>query len=133
MKAYYYFFYRIYLFWENGPMRFWSHFKTGLTIIFLEIWLVLSLFIYYNVFIDRYFRLDKTLFLIISTIIIAVNVYFFNSSTDKWIFYKESFDKISARKNLIGGIIVWSIIILIIINLIFAFYIMGKVDWDEYR
>lgn len=133
MKAFYYFFYKIYLFWENGPIRFWSHFKTGLTIVFLEIWLVLSLFIYYNVFIDRYFHLDRTLFLTISTIIIAINVCFFSNSADKWVLYKESFDKIATRKNLIGGIIVWSIVGLIALNLVVAFYVMGKIDWNKYR
>lgn len=132
MRNYYYFFYKIYCFWENAPIKFWSHFKTGLTIIFLEIWLVLSLFIYYNIFIDRYFNLDKNLFIFLTLFLIALNFLMFSLS-DKWKIYNKEFEQLPKKKNIIGGIIVWSIIILIIINLVFAFYLMNQVDWSQYK
>ncbi len=131
MRAYYYFFYKIYRFWENAPIKFWSHFKTGLTIIFLEIWLVLSFFIYYNFFIDRYFHLNENLFLSLSLILIVFNFLFFGLS-NKWKLYNKEFNQLPKKKNLVGGIIVWSIVILIIINLIYSFYLMSQVDWSQY-
>lgn len=132
MKSYYYFFYKIYCFWENAPFKFWSHFKTGLTIIFLEIWLLLSLFIYYNIFVDKYYHLNRNLFLILSLALIIFNFLFFSLS-DKWKDYNTEFDKLPKNRNTIGGIIVWSIILLIIGNLIYSFYLMNQIDWSRYR
>lgn len=49
---------------------------------------------------------------------------------DKWKLYVRELDKQSGKQQLRGGIIVWSIIVLILSNLIFMFYLMSKVDWS---
>ena len=43
MKAYYYLFYKIYKFYEKAPARFWSDWKTSISITALEIWLLFLL------------------------------------------------------------------------------------------
>lgn len=133
MRAYYYIFYKLYNFWEKVSFpKFWSAFKAGVSLIALEIWLVMSLINYYNIFINRQFYLTKNIFLVIGILVAAVNVVIF-TYLDLWKEYNKEFDLLSKKKNIIGGIIVWSIIVLIIINLIYSFYLMNQVDWSQYR
>ena len=43
------------------------------------------------------------------------------------------FENWPKKKNIRGGIIVWGIIIFIIANLIFSFYLMSLINWKLYR
>jgi len=133
MKAYYYLFYKLYKFWEliSFP-KFWSDFKANISICALEIWLILSLINYYNIFIDRSYSLDKTIFFLIVGVIMVINILTF-VYLDKWKDYNKEFDKLPRKKNIKGGIIVWFIILLIIANLIYSFYLMSQIDWSQYK
>ncbi len=133
MKAYYYLFYKLYRFWELVSFpKFWSDFKAIVSIVALEIWFALSLINYYNIFIDRHFYLENTIFFLIGGIIIGINIISF-IYLDKWKEYNEEFNQLPRKKNIIGGIIVWTIILLIIANLIYSFYLMSQIDWSQYR
>jgi len=132
MRVYYYFFYKIYCFWENAPIKFWSHFKAGVTIIFLEIWFMISLLNYYNVFINKQFYLSKNIFLSIGILIVSVNITIF-TYLDLWREYNKKFDQLSKKKNIIGGVVVWGIIVFIIANTVYSFYLMSLIDWKQYQ
>lgn len=107
---------------------FFSNFRAGLVIIALEIWLCISIYGYLSIFLGRKISLSITepSGFIPYAIIVSSNIYFF-SSPNKWKSYFEEFEKLPKRKNLIGGIIVWSIIVLIVINFIFSVNLMKSI------
>jgi len=134
MKAYYYLFYKLYKFWENGHFTFWSEWKASISIIVLQIWFILSLFVYYKIFINRYIHLagDNIEIYLVAIPIWGINYFIFHHHS-KWRSIVVEFDKLPQEKNKIGGIIVWSIIILVVVNVIFSFYLMSQTDWSQYR
>lgn len=104
---------------------FFSSFRASLVIIALEIWFSISIYSYLSIFLSEKINLSITepSGFIPYAIIVGLNIYFFNSS-NKWKPYFEEFEKWPKRKNLKGEIIVWSIIVLIIINFIFSVSLM---------
>ncbi len=132
MKVYYYYFYKLYKFWETAPSRFWSEWKASLSIIVIQIWLIVSLFVYYKVFINRFYQLNENLLLGIGFFVFIMNYFVFHQK-DKWKSKIQEFDSFSKRKNIIGGIIVWSLTVVVIIIIIFSFYLMSKIEWTAYQ
>jgi hypothetical protein len=119
---------------EAAPSRWLSDWKAGIVIIALETWLLLSLIIYYNVFIDRYFNLTATSpVIILSSIAILLGNYFAFVHTDEWKAYVKEFDALPKKKNQIGSLIVFAIVVLVIANLVFSFYLMSQIDWKQYK
>lgn len=128
MRGYYYLFYKLFNFWEKISFpKFWSAFKAEVSIMALEIWLVMSVVNYYTVFIDRHFYLNKIVFMLIVVCIVIVNLKFFTYSS-VWKDYNVRFERLSKNQNLIGGIIVWCIICMIILNFIYSFYLLYQLD-----
>ncbi|MFA7445196.1 MAG: hypothetical protein WCY89_04565 [Flavobacteriaceae bacterium] len=128
MRAYYYLFYKFYKFWEKvSTPRFWSEWKASLSIIVIQIWLIISLFVYYKVLIDGHYQLNKSLLFTIGFVLFIINYLAFHQK-DKWEIIVEEFDNLSKKKNTTGSIIVWSLVILIIVIIIFSFYLMSKID-----
>ncbi|MRI63203.1 hypothetical protein EDM00_04235 [Ornithobacterium rhinotracheale] len=109
-----------------------SDFKAGVSIIALEIWLVMTIINYYNVYINRQFHLNKITFLIIGLFIAISNIKLFTFS-DLWKEYNKEFAQLSKKKNIIGGMIVWSIIIFVIINFIYSFYLMSQINLPQHK
>ncbi|MRX42083.1 hypothetical protein GJU43_22665 [Flavobacterium sp. LC2016-23] len=137
-KSYYYFFYRIYRSIEYTSElsggKFLTEYKAGLVMLALETWGLFSLANYYTV----YEKISTELSISMPIVYVpAVIVYAFNYLTihykDRWKQYNTEFANYSKKKNRIGGWIVFGIILLIISNLIFSFYLMGEVDWSKYR
>lgn len=132
-RAYYYLFYKFYKLWDNISFpKFWSDWKAGISIIFIEILCIYTIVIYYNIFVNRYFELKKTPMIIVTMIICATNYMLF-VHTDAWKEYVKEFDKLPKRTNRIGSWIVFGIVLFIIINLVFSFYLMSRIDWSLYR
>lgn len=135
-SAYYYFFYKIYKSIEYtselGGGKFWTDFKASIVVSVLEIWLITSVFVYYNIFIDRFYEFNMVAFFSATAIIMIINYLLF-VHYDKWKENNTKFDQLPKKENMIGGIIVWSIVVFIIVNLIFSFYLMSQVDWSQYR
>lgn len=128
MRGYYYLFYKLFNFWEKISFpKFWSAFKAEVSIMALEIWLIMSVVNYYTVFIDRHFYLNKIAFILIVVCIVIVNLRFFTYSS-AWKDYNVRFERLSKNQNLIGGIIVWCIICMIILNFIYSFYLLYQLD-----
>ena len=131
-KAYYYLFYKFYRMSEAAPSRWLSDWKAGICIIALELWSVYSLVNYYNIFINRCFALNKTYVIITVLIICSIN-YFAFVHTDVWKEYVKEFDQLPKKKNRIGSWVVFGVVLFVIVNLIFSFYLMSQIDWSKYR
>lgn len=134
-RAYYYFFYKLYKFWENvSDPKFWSDWKAGVVIIALEIFLLASIFIYYKVFFNRNIHLSESNWdIIIPMLVVVIPNYFAFVHTDRWKDYIKEFDELPKRSNKIGSWIVFSIVLLVIVNLIFSIYLMSQINWSQYR
>jgi uncharacterized membrane protein YukC len=131
-RAYYYLFYKFYKMSEAAPSRWMSDWKAGIVIIALEIFLLYSLVNYYNVFVDKFFDFGKGS--VISTVLIVCLLnYLLFVHTDKWKDYVKEFDQLPKKKNRIGSWIVFGIVLFVVANLIFSFYLMSKIDWSQYR
>lgn len=135
-QIYSYLFYKLYKFWERVSVpKFWSDWKSGISMLALEIWLLVSVMVYYKVFTKRDLinnALRHPLTFIILAILIMIKLMMFEHQ-DRWKKYVIEFDKWPKRKNRKGTIVVWSVIILIVANLIFSYYLMSKIDWAQYR
>ncbi len=132
-KLYQYFFYKLYKFSEAAPSRWLSDWKAGLAVDVLVFFVLFSLVIYYKVFFNRHLHLSKmNLEIVVFILLIGIPNYFIFHHNDQWKVIVHEFDKFPKRKNKIGGWIVFIIVLMIIANLIFAFYQMSKIDWKLY-
>ncbi|MDX9705630.1 MAG: hypothetical protein RBT46_07990 [Weeksellaceae bacterium] len=130
-KAYYYFFYKIYKSIEYtsewGGGKFWTDFKAGLVIIALEIWILFSIFNIYSLVRNEKIKIEISHpVIIVPLILILLLNYLSFVHTNKWKEYNEEFARLPRRKNIIGGIIVWIIIILIVAVYWTSAYLMQK-------
>lgn len=134
-RAYYYFFYKLYKFWESASdPKFWSDWKAGVSIITLELLIAISVGAYYAVGTKTILNLSvKTpVVFIILAIVIFLNYLAF-IHTNKWKEYVKEFDQLPKRKNRIGSWVVLGIILLVLGNVFFSFYLMSRIDWTQYR
>ncbi|POS00681.1 hypothetical protein Q361_1312 [Flavobacterium croceum DSM 17960] len=135
LKAYQYFFYKLYSFYENSTYsRWWSDWKAYITILALSIWLYCAIDTCYHYFFDvPMVSSDDTIdlgMLIFGFIVSVINWYLFIFQ-NKWKAIVEEFDKLSIKENRIGGIIVWVVIISIIV--FYWFYsipLLGKLKYE---
>lgn len=128
MKAYYYLFYKLYKFWELVSMsKFLGDFKSVISIIALEIWLLFLSFNIRSLVRNEKLDIEITHFIIITPFIFILIVnYFLFIHTKKWKEYNAEFDQLPRSKNIIGGIIVWAIIILITVGFWTSAYLVQK-------
>lgn len=136
-EAYYYCFYKLYKHYEKGPSVWLSDWKASLTLDILVFFTLFSLIIYYKVFINRNFSLDtkytKLIFGILYVLCIALPNYFLFNHNNQWRRIVERYDQLPNQKNRVGGWIVFAFVVLIISNLIFAYYLMSQIDWNQYK
>lgn len=64
---------------------------------------------------------------------IAIPNYFIFHHRDQWKKIVHDFDKLPKQRNRIGSVIVLLVVVAVIANLIFSFYLMSKIDWKLYR
>jgi uncharacterized membrane protein YwzB len=134
-KVYYYFFHKFYKFSEAAPSRWLSDWKAMFSLLVLEIWILLSVMVYYKVFTKKDLIPDNRLTMVSITVVIALSLikYFAFEHRDRWKEYVEEFSKWPTKKNKTGTLVVWLIVLLIIANLIFSFYLMSQINWKQYR
>lgn len=116
--AYYYLFYKLYKFWDYVSYpKFATAWKAGLSIIILEIWLYFSCINYYTFLTNTKIHLSffNPIVFFPFVLILAIDYIAFIHYEDVWKKYNEEFDNIPKIKNVIGSIIVWSIIISVIV------------------
>ncbi len=126
MKAYYYFFYHLYKFWEwiSYP-KFWSDFKAGVSMGVLEMWIISGLINYYRIYINQEMIFSRNFYIGMVVFVLGLNYLSF-IHTDKWKEYNAEFDKLPRYKNIICGIIIWIIIISIIVGFWTSAYLLQK-------
>lgn len=125
---YHYFFYKIYKSIEYTSElsggKFLSAFKASLVMITLEIWILLSLGIYYTIITKIKIELSISMPIIYIPLIIIISIdYFIFHNKNQWKNIILKFDKLTKKRNIIGGWIVCGVVVLIITNLIFSFYL----------
>lgn len=132
-KAYSYLFYKLYKFWEwASTPKFWSDWKAALTVDILEIILIISIVFQYSNFTKRPIDFgDWKLTILMYIVIIALPNYFFFNHRDQWRGMIKEFDQWPERKNKIGSIIVGAVVVVIVANLVLAFYFMSQIDWQH--
>ncbi|WP_123985308.1 hypothetical protein [Taibaiella soli] len=124
-RAYYYLFYKLYRFYEAGPSVWMSDQKAIISIGALEIWFYFSRVSYY-VGITKAktpIMLTKPYMFIPLVVVFAVNYFAFDRNGD-WKKHVREFEKWPPKKNRLGGLIVWSGIVLILVNLIVSIYFL---------
>lgn len=123
-KAYYYLFYQLYKFWDwiSYP-KFATAWKAGFSICVLEFWVYFSCIRYYTLLnnIKIHLNFFDPIILIPFILILGIDYIAFVHYDYVWKKYNSEFDNLPRSRNIIGGIIVWSIIIAIII---IHFYIL---------
>jgi hypothetical protein len=131
-KAYYYLFYKLYK-WI-GEDNWGTDWKATLIIDILIYFIITASFIYYKIYFNRFIHLsENNADIIILVILVSVPNHFIFNHSDQWKDIVNEFDKLPKRKNKIGGWIVFGVVLLIITNLVFAFYQMSLIDWTRYR
>ncbi|SDZ97322.1 hypothetical protein SAMN05660909_00396 [Chitinophaga terrae (ex Kim and Jung 2007)] len=135
LKHYYwYFFYKMYRLAENAPSRWWSEWKAILFVSVLEIVALMTLEGYFSII----FKHDilpgyDNLVTILPAVVVTLFNYFFFLHHNRWKSYIKELDKQSSKQQLIGGLIVWSLVFLIFANLVFMFFLMSRINWSLYR
>ena len=129
-EIYQYFYYKLYKLFEDW----WSEWKAILSLCVLKCFIIISVAVYYEVITKKNAIIftSKLSISLVAIIIFLVN-YFIFMYKDKWRVIINKFDNLPKRTNSIGDWIVYCIVILIIVNLIFAFYLMSQIDWKQYR
>ena len=131
---YYYLFYKFYKVTSTGAIKSLASWYASLGIIALEIFTLLSIYNYYAVFFDRHAQLELVSFKVLfPLILISIINYLAFDKSDRWEDYVEDFNKWPAEKNAKGNIIVISLVVLVISNLVFSFYLMSQIDWSKYK
>lgn len=131
---YNYLYYKLYKLADSGAFIFWSEWKAFLLINILIFFIFFALSNYYSVFIVKYNIKNNIDIIIYITygLICLFNFIIFHLH-DNWKTIIKDFDKLPKKKNIIGGVIVYTFIILVFANLVFSFYLMSQIDWSLYK
>ncbi len=133
-SAYYFLFYKLYKWYEKGPSVWMSDWKASFSLDVLIYLVLMFLFIYYNIFINRYANLSSNnIEVYIIVIAVSVTNYLVFHHRDQWREIVKEFDSLPAEKNRKGGWLVFGFVLFVVANLIFSFYLMSQIDWSQYR
>lgn len=128
-KAYRYVFYKIYKFSEAAPSRWLSDWKAELVLDVLWIFIAFSLLVYYTIFTGKSVSIGDGKFVIILAIVIfSLPNYLMFHHKSQWKQIVHEFDKLPKRTNRVGGWLVFSVVLIVLINLIFSVYLMSQVN-----
>lgn len=132
-KYYDYLFFTFYRFWEKAPSKWWSDWKAMLTIDFLKIFILSGIF-GYTLYFTKLNLIPETpvIPIIIGLLLFGTDYYYFIYG-DKWKKRIRKFENIEARRDRIGIILIVTIIIIAIIFLIYSYYLMSTVDWNNLK
>lgn len=127
-RAYDYFFYKLYKSFEGAPSKWLSDWKASFFLMVIEIWVGLSMLNYFSVLFPRINLTDKFLTVIsVSIVIVLATIKYYSfEHQDRWQSVVKTFDELPKYRNRIGTYIVWGIVLLILANLIFSFYLLSK-------
>lgn len=121
VEMYYYLFYKFYKLFDFFKTKgFPPESKAIVMVMSLNLWIILSIFFYYNIVSGK--RGSLILFLLISLLIIIVGNWFIFWRKDKWRKYVTEFDQWPEEKNKQGTWIVAGLTLLLFTNLVFSLY-----------
>lgn len=124
-QSYYYFFYVLYRSRQNSENNILPRdFIASLYIIILEIFLFMSFVNYYNLIFYEDANILRNDILIATVALLTLLDYIIIHNKDQWKYLIKEFDKLSIKKYRKTKNIVYSIIIFIISNFIFSFYLL---------
>lgn len=127
-KIYPYIFYKLYKFSEAAPSKWWSDWKATVALLALELWFIMSVFIYYDLITNKGLPADNIVAIVggltIGVLVLIKYLVFYRY--DRWRTYVAEFDKWPKRKNKIGTVLVCMLVFVIISNLIFSFYLLSQ-------
>ncbi|PIF33082.1 hypothetical protein CLU81_3656 [Flavobacterium sp. 9] len=135
LKAYQYFFYKLYRFYEASIYsKWWSEWKAYVTMLALSIWSYSAIEISYHYLFNIPLKSSNSI-IDISTLVFAFAIsalnWFLFVYQNKWKAIVINFDKLSKKQNRIGGIIVWVVIILILFFYwIYSIPLLGKITYN---
>jgi uncharacterized protein YjeT (DUF2065 family) len=137
-KAYYYLYYKLYRLFEwTATSPWWSEWKALAVIDLLGFMIAFSFLTYYNIFVDRNLIVGHGPVKVISLAVFILGIVLPNflifTYRDQWKNIAAKFDQLPKLKNRIGSLIVFGVIVLILANLIYSFYLDSQVDWSPYR
>jgi hypothetical protein len=134
-NIYSYIFYKLYKFYEAAPSKWLSDWKALCSLIVLEIWCLITIMVYYKVFTKKDLISDNNL--TATCIIVVILLTGFNYSMfmhqNRWKRDVKKFDAWPAGKNRKGAIFVLLLILLILGNFVFSFYLMSQVNWKQFN
>ncbi|PZR20478.1 MAG: hypothetical protein DI535_29895 [Citrobacter freundii] len=136
-KIYYYFFYIFYKSAKAVSSWLPYDFVAGVIMGTLELWILFSFLSYYNIINNINPTLDpnKITYIVVAGIIVfVINGITFIHYDNIWKEYNKKFDELPKKKNIIGGIIVWTIVIIIFANLFLSTeYMLKKFKIGSYN
>lgn len=129
-QAYYYLFYRFYLFAETKPFvddnSDWT--ATGFIAI-LETFIYFSGVIFYKFFFNRtYYMSDDSLIFILPISVIGVINYVAFLRNDAWVTYYEKFENWPAERNRKAGMVVLCLVLAILLCFAVAIYLVTRMN-----
>nr|WP_315422512.1 hypothetical protein [uncultured Pedobacter sp.] len=127
-ENYYYLFYKLFKFGEWSPSVFPSDLTATLAMIFLEVSTLASLKIYYKFFCRSYYIDFFSLQELIPLICILLINYFSFVHDQTWKKYFKKFEGLPKDMNIKGTFKVGGIIFILLLNLAFSLYIIGKIN-----
>ncbi|WP_326983440.1 hypothetical protein VUJ46_02520 [Chryseobacterium sp. MYb264] len=125
-NGYYFMFYTLYSRGKKSATIFPYDFIASLYIIILEILIIVSLTNYYNIIFKTDSGILSNEIWILIVITLTLIDYFLLYSKNQFKFIVRKFDYFSNEKNKRNKQVVYAIIILIIMNLIFSFYLLSQ-------
>lgn len=106
-----------------------THFRAELSIGVLKIWFFIVIYAYSCVLLD----IKPTISIerpigFLPLLLVALSTHYFFDISNKWKLYFEEFEKWPKKKNKIGGIIVWSLIVFIFINVFISVELVRRLN-----
>jgi len=132
-KGYQYFYYRLYKYFESGVV--WmTEWKASASLDILEVLLLASFGCYYKVITKNTTDLSLRIPIVwVPVLAIILFNYFTFHSRDQWKQIVKQFNQLDKRTNIIGKWIFWGVIIFVIANFAFSYYLLLRIDWSKYR
>lgn len=136
-KVYQYLFYKFYKFYDVDDSiwwgaKWWTDWKASFSVLVLEIWLLLSFVNYYEVLTEKDFLPNSKNTIAFAIVLFLVIIkYFVFEHQERWKKYINEFDQWSKRKNKIGTIMVWILVLFVLANLIYSFYLISQIEWKK--
>jgi hypothetical protein len=128
-----YLFYSLYRFWESAPSKWWSDWKSSLTIATIKVFLLSGIFclVLYTTKLDLIPE-NRITPIILALLIYGFDYYYFLYQ-DKWKKRIKKFQNLNPTRDKIGITIIILMISLIVGFMAYSYYLLSTVDWEKIK